>query len=90
MAPYRVRQFFAKVLKKVQHYRVDALAGDADAAAYKYYKRQEYQDFYNSSVAVMLRYMQREANRNRSFQSRLHIDYSDQKSPFSASFNRLS
>ena len=75
-APYRVRQFFAKVLKKVQHYRVDVIAGDANAAAYKYYKRQEYQDLYNSSVSVMLRDMQPEVNKNRQFQSRLHIDYS--------------
>ena len=43
-APYRARQFFAKVLKKIQHYKVDVLVGDATAAAYKYYKRQEYQD----------------------------------------------
>ena len=28
-APYRVRQFFANVLKKVQHCRVDVIAGDA-------------------------------------------------------------
>ena len=40
-APYRVRQFFAKVLEKVQHYMVDVTAGDANAAAYKCYKRQE-------------------------------------------------
>ena len=52
-APYRVRQFFAKVLKKVQHYRVHVIAGDANATAYMYYKRQEYQDLYNSSVAAM-------------------------------------
>ena len=45
---------FAKV-KKVQHYRVDVIVGDAIAAAYMYYKRQEYKDLYNSSVAVMLR-----------------------------------
>ena len=58
-APYRVRQFFSKVLKKIQHYRVDVLAGDANAAAHKYYKKQEYQDLYISSVAVILREMQR-------------------------------
>ena len=75
-APNRVRQFFARVLKKVQHYRSDVVARDANAAAYKYYKRQEYQDLYNSSVAVMLREMQREVNMNRPCQSRLHIDYS--------------
>ena len=75
-APYRVRQFFAKLLRKEQHYKVDVLAGDANAAAYKYYKRQEYQELYNSSVVVMLREVQREVNRNRRFQNRLHIDYS--------------
>ena len=74
--PYRVREFFAKVIKKVQHYRVDVIAGDANAAAHKYYKKQEYQDLYNSSVAVTLREMQREVNTDHPFESRLHIDYS--------------
>ena len=45
-APYHVRQFFTIVLKKVQYYSVDVIAGDANAAACKYYKRQEYQDLY--------------------------------------------
>ena len=71
--PYRVRQFFGMVLQKVHHFEVDVIAGDA---AYKYYKRQEYQDLYNSSVAVMLREMQREVNMDSPFESRLHIDYS--------------
>ena len=75
-APYRVRQFFAKVLKNVQHRRVDVLAGDANAAAYKYSQRQEHQDFFNSSVSVMLREIQLEVNKNRPFHSRLHIVYS--------------
>ena len=69
-APHR--QFFANALKKVQHYRVDV----ANATTNKYYKRQEYQDLYNSSVAVMLREMQREVNMDLPFESRLHIDYS--------------
>ena len=51
-APYRVRQFFANLLQKVQHCRVDVIPGDANAAAYKYYKKQEYQDLYSSSVDV--------------------------------------
>ena len=42
------------------HIGVDVIAGDANAAAYKYYQSQEYQDLYNFSVAVMLREMQRE------------------------------
>ena len=75
-APYRVRHFFAKVLKKVQHYRVDVVAGDATAAAYRYQQRQEYQYLCNFWVAVMLREMQREVNMNRPFQSRHHCDYS--------------
>ena len=54
-APHRVRQVFAQALKKVQHHRVDVVVGDATAAAYRYYKRQEYQALYNSSIAVTLR-----------------------------------
>ena len=53
-APYRVQQFFGTVLQKVHHFKVDVITGDANAAAWKYYKKQEYQDLYNSSVAVML------------------------------------
>ena len=75
-APYRVWHFFAKILKKVRHYRVDVVAGDATAAAYRYQQRQEYQYLCNFWVAVILREMQREANMNRPFQSRRHCDYS--------------
>ena len=53
-APHRVRQVFAQALKKVQHHRVDVVVGGATAAAYRYYKRQEYQALYNSSIAVTL------------------------------------
>ena len=72
--PHRVRQFFEKVLKKVQHYRVDVIAGDANEAVYRVFQRHKYQDLYNSSVAVKLREMQREINMGRPFESRLHID----------------
>ena len=54
---------------------VDVNAGDATAAANKFYRRQDYQDLHNSSVAVMLREMQREVNVGRPFETRLHIDY---------------
>ena len=66
-ALYRVRQIFAKVIKKVQHHRVGVIAGDANASAYKYYKKQEYQDLYNSSVVVMLREIQRVVDLDGSF-----------------------
>ena len=49
------------------HSKVDVIAGEATAAAYKCYKNQEYQDLYNSSVAVMLREMQRETHLKASF-----------------------
>ena len=39
-APYRVRKFFGTVIHKVHHFKVDVIAGDANAAAYKYYKKQ--------------------------------------------------
>ena len=74
-APYRVRQFFVTKLQQVHRFKVDIIAGDANAAAYKYYKKQEYRDLYSSSVAVMLREMQREVNTGRPFERRLHIDY---------------
>ena len=50
-----VQEFFGTVLQQVCHFKVDVIAGDANAAAYKYYKRQEHQDLHNSSVAVILR-----------------------------------
>ena len=74
-SPAAVRQFFKTVLQQVCHFKVDVIAGDANAAAYKYYKSQEYQDLYDSSVAVMLREMQRE-DTGHPFESKLHIDYS--------------
>ena len=73
--PYRARQCFARILKTVKHYKVD-VAGDANATAYKCYKRKESKDQYNSSIAVMLREMQREVNIDRPLESRLHIGYS--------------
>ena len=86
-APYRVRQIFAKVLKEVQQYRVDVIAGDANAAAYNYHKRH---DFYNSSVAVMLKETHREVNKEPPISEQTSYSLFDQQSPFSASFNRLS
>ena len=52
------------------------IAGDAIAAAYKYCQKQECQDLYTSSVAIMLREMQREVNMGQPFESKLRIDYS--------------
>ena len=73
-SPLRVRQFFKTVLQQVHHFKVDVIAGDANAAAYKYIKKQQHQDVYNSSIAVKLREMQREVNTGRPFESRLHLD----------------
>ena len=61
--------------------KVDVIAGDANAAANKYYKNQESQDLYDSPVAVMLREMQREVNTGHQFGSRLRIDYSTNNHP---------
>ena len=66
--------FFGTVFHKVHHFKVDVIAGDANAAAYNYYKKQEYEDLYNSSVAVMMREMQREVNMGRPYESRRHND----------------
>ena len=61
-APSRVRQFFKTVLQQVHHFKVDVLAGDANLAAYKFHRKQQYQDLHNSSVAIMLRETQHEVN----------------------------
>ena len=74
-SPLCARQFFKTVLQQVHHFKVDVIAGDANAAAYTYFKKQQYQDLYNSSVAIMLRKMQRKVNEGRPFESRIHIDY---------------
>ena len=74
-----VRQFIKTVLQQVHNFKVDVIGGDANAAAYKCYRRQECQDLYNSSVAIMLRDMQREVKTGRPFERRLHIDYHNKK-----------
>ena len=65
-----VRQCFKIVLQQVCHFNVDVIAGDANAAAYKYDQLQEFQDLHNSSVDIMLREMQREVNTEHPFESR--------------------
>ena len=73
-SPAAVRELFKTVLQQVYHFKVDVIAGDANAAAYKYCKQQEHQDLRDSPVAVMLREMQREVNMGHPFVRRLHID----------------
>ena len=53
-----VRQFFKTVLQQVCHFKVDVIAADATATAYKYYKRQAYQDLHNF---LSCRYVERDA-----------------------------
>ena len=67
-SPAAVREFFGTVLQQVYHFKVDVIARDAHAAAYKHCKKQEHQDLYGSSVAVMLRDMQREVNTGHPFE----------------------
>ena len=74
-APTAVQQFFKTVLQQVHHFKVDVITGDVNTTACRNYKKQVFQDLYNSSVVVMLREMQREVNTGRSFESRPHIDY---------------
>ena len=80
-SPAAVRQFFKTSLQQVCHFKDDVIAGDANAAAYKYYKNQDYQDLYDFSVAVVLREMKREVNTGHPFESRLHIDDSINNHP---------
>ena len=74
-------RFFKTVLQQVYHFKVDVIAGDANAAAYKYHKKQEHQYLHDSSVAVMLREMQREVKKGHPFERRLHINYSTNNHP---------
>ena len=78
-SPAAVREFIGTVLQPVCQFKVDVIVGDANAAAYKYYKK--YQDVYNSSVAIMLREMQREVNTGHPLENSLHIDYSTNNHP---------
>ena len=80
-SPAAVREFFKTVLQQVCHFKVDVIAGDANAAAYKYYEKQQHQDLHDSSVPVMVREMQREVNTGHPFESKLHIDYSTNNHP---------
>ena len=80
-APAAVRQFFKTVLQQVRHFKVDVNAGDANAAAYKYYRNQGYQHLHNSSVAIMPREMQREVNMGHPFESVFHMHYSTNNHP---------
>ena len=70
-----IRLVYLTVLHQVHHFKVDVIAGDANAAANRYYKKQECQDLHNSSVVVMLREMKCDVNEGQPFESRLHIDY---------------
>ena len=72
-APGSVRKIFKKVLQLVYNFKVDIIAGDANSAACMYFRRQEHRDLYNSSVAVMLREMQREVNEGRPLKTRFAL-----------------
>ena len=71
-----VREFSKTVLQQVYLFKVDVIAGDANAAPYKYFQRQEHQDLHESSFAVMVRETKREVSTGHPSERRLHIDYS--------------
>ena len=74
-APVSVRKFSKKVLQQVYNCKVDVIAGDANAAACKYFRNKKYKDLYSSSVAIMLRELQHEVNEGRPIANKLCIDY---------------
>ena len=80
-SPASVQQFFKTVLQQVCNFCVGVIAGDAKAAAYKYYNSQEYPDLHDSSSAVMPREMQREVNTGYPFEGKLHVDFSTKNHP---------
>ena len=78
MSPTSVRELFKMVLQQVCHFKVDVIAGDANAAAKRSYKSQEYQDLCNSLADFTLREMPREVNTGHPFEKGLYIDYPHQ------------
>ena len=81
-APASVRQFFKTVLQQVHHFNVDVFAGQANAAAFKYYKKQGRQDLHDSSVAVMSRERCNVRSiRDTHDERRLHIDHTTNNHP---------
>ena len=60
-APVSVQQIIKTVLQQVHHFEVDVIAGDANAAAYKYNKRQENQE---SAQFLSCHYGKREMRRD--------------------------
>ena len=80
-SPAAVGEFSNTMRQQVYHIKVDVIARDANAAAYKYYKRQEHRDLHDSSVAIMLREMQGDVNTGHPFDRKLHIDHSTNKHP---------
>ena len=67
------------VLQQVCHFEVDVIACMPKPQQRGMIKKN--QDLYNSSVAVMLREMQREVNTGHPFERKLHKDYSTNNHP---------
>ena len=59
-APAAVRECFETMLQQVCHFKVDVIAGNANAATCKYYKNQEYQYLHDS---LCCRHAERDATR---------------------------
>ena len=57
------------------NFKVDVSAGNANSAACEYLRKLEYRDLHNSSVAVILREIQREVDEGRPLGDSLCIDY---------------
>ena len=62
-SPAAVRAFFETVLQRMRHFKVDVIALDSKAAAYMYYKNQEYHDLYDF---LSCRHAKRDATRGAS------------------------
>ena len=82
-SPAAVRQFFKTILNKcVCPFKVDVIAGDAKRCSIQVLQKSGVpRSARYSSVAVMLREMQREVNTGHPLESRLHSDYSTNNHP---------
>ena len=71
-SPAAVRQFFKTVLQQVCHFKVDVIAGDANAAAHKYYKKPGVP---RSVRLLSCRHTERDATRGQATTSLPYVPY---------------
>ena len=77
-----VRELFGTLLQQVCHFKVDVMAGHANAAADQHFKKKRIpRSIQFLSGYHAMREMQREVNMGLAFENRLHMNYSTSNHP---------